>query len=529
LLLYTFRFLYGLAHPELHTGPGTSLHWYGFSDWKNNVGQFGQFLPPALLHPRGVLSDDQYDDLKVFLEKQAASTESAVKSIADILPRMVHVKKDRNKGKLVINDEFWRALRDQIHADDSIFTLQDGKLDISDRHWKVIRDRFKKSGDLQDITERTMSKSWDTWFRNNERRVADIVGQNLPIKKLAGQMQDVVITREQFVRELEDSLGKRNKDIDDRLNTFRSSLESWVKDATKHAPSSPQSSPSEPGMSQAEINTLVHKIVDKAIKNAKLEAAASNQIARFDSELRHHVNHFAIGNGAIVDVTLSSPTWQIAKPAFGSPAWLNALPKVPRFQAAAAAALAPWEEAGHCWCAGTRVNATTSRPADLAVRLANYVAPQHVVVEHIDPAATLDGDAMPKGIEVWARFDEYGLRERVRDWSTLQFPDSEKRNPELVGKGFVQVGGFEYRYSKKDGGVHVEKLSAELAGSLKAATDHLVVRATSNHGNGDHTCFYRVRLYGEVVMGAAGENVKHQEGPWVTMDKGGKDKEKGWW
>ena len=84
---------------------------------------------------------------------------------------------------------------------------------------------------------------------------------------------------------------------------------------------------------------------------------------------------------------------------------------MPQFQPERIHALTPWIDAGHCWCAGIRsANGTTTIPADVAVRLAQFIVPQYVVLEHIDPSATTDPLAMPKDIEVWAGFDEHSDR-----------------------------------------------------------------------------------------------------------------------
>ncbi|KAM7184492.1 hypothetical protein V8F33_012953 [Rhypophila sp. PSN 637] len=493
LILYAYRFIYSMARPDLFESPITSLRWYGWNNWKANA---GQFFPSPLLHPLGVLTDKQYDDLKEYIHNESSSTEEAVKSLQSILPRIVHVKKDRRTNKLIIDDEFWRALRDQVHSDDTILTL-DGKSDISDKQWKAIQNRLKKSGDVEDTAERTLTKSWEKWLRSNERKVADIIGKHLPHGKPGkhggGDIQDIAITKEEFTRRLQPILDE-NKLTSAKIRE----LEKLVNKSL------------EKSRSTGDISTIneskVKEIVIKAIKSAKLEAAASSEISRFDAELQKQLNHFGIGNGAMVDETFSSPTWEVVKPPLGSREWLKTLPSTPRFLVERSAALSAWDEAGHCWCAGTQINATHSRPADLFVHLSNFVIPQHVVLEHINPAATLDPGAMPKDIEIWAQFDEYHRQEKIRDFMEVTFPDAyrAKRNRDLVGRGFLQIGRFRYEHRAGDRGVKVERLSRELIG-LKAATDHVLVRAASNHGAGDHTCFYRIRLYGEVVALEAGE------------------------
>ncbi|KAM7207761.1 hypothetical protein V8F20_001803 [Naviculisporaceae sp. PSN 640] len=491
LILYFYRLIYSLARPDLFDRPALNIRWYGWGNWKANA---GQFFPSPLLHPLGVLTENQYSDLKDFLHDESSSTSEAVKSIESLLPRMVSVQKDRRRNKLIIGDDFWRALRDQIHKDDSILTLLEGKSEISEKHWRAIQDRLAKSGEIESIADKRITSSWEKWLNTNQKKVAEILGKNLrkgTAENLIHDIQDIVISREEFAKRLEPIL-EQNK-----LNA--SKLKELEKLVNKSR-SGGYTGGAEAGISEAKVR----EIVSKAIKSAKLEAAAKSEISRFDAELQRRVNHFGIGNGAIVDEDKSSPTWEIVKPAFGTKEWMKALPALPRFLTERSAALAAWDEAGHCWCAGTQINATHSRPADLFVHLGNFVIPQHVVLEHIDPEATVDPEAMPKDVEIWAHYDEYHRTSKMADFMEVHFPESRKKNPDLLAHGFYQIGRFRYEHHARDKGVKVERLSKELVG-LKAATDYVLVRAATNYGAKDHTCFYRVRLYGEVAEVTDGE------------------------
>ena len=477
-LVYGYRFFYLRAKPDLFESPVMSLHWYGWGNWKSNV---GQFFPSPVLHPLGVLSDNQYDNLKEFMQNESSSTAAAVKRLEEILPRMVHVKKDKGSGKLIVDDEFWRALSDKIRDEESILTLLDGNADISDKHWKAVQARLKKSGDVEEITQKTFSNSWEKWLKDNQRKVAEILGKNLPS---APGTQDTVMTKEDFAKELE-PIFEENKLTSAKIQK----LEKLVNQALGRSQSS-----AEGGIAEAKVR----EIVNKAIKAAKLEAGARGEISRFDAELERQVNHFGIGNGATVEEDDSSPTWGITKHPLGSKEWRKVLSTAPRFLSERFAALSSWDEAGHCWCAGTQINATHSRPADIFVHLTNFIIPQHVVIEHINPDATIDPEAMPKDIEVWAQFDEYQRQEMVQKFMQDTFPDSRERNPDLLAKGFLQIAKFRYEHRAQDRGIKIERLSRELE-ALKAATDFILVRATTNHGAPDHTCFYRIRMYGEVA------------------------------
>ncbi|KAK3934253.1 hypothetical protein QBC46DRAFT_400347 [Diplogelasinospora grovesii] len=535
LFLHALRFFYTVAKPDLFESPIARLDWYGWGDWRNNI---GQLFPSPLLHPLGVLSDDQYSDLRAFLHDQSSSTEAAVKKLEAIIPKVVHVKHDKKKNKLIIGDEFWHALKDLMQTDDSILTLDSKRGDISNTHWNAVLSRLKKAGieksvsstDIQTIAERTMSRGWHDWVRNNKQTVGELLGQNLPdnlrqdIVSIAekhvsdrlssinksndNNLQDVVVSREEFLAEVGRNMAQQKKDIDSQLDDLRSSLKDLVAEAARSATTRPQPSS---GMSQARIVNLVYKAVAEAIGNAQLEATANSRIAEhFDKELRRRVNFFSPGNGALIDVSMTSPTWDSSqnKPALGTwPEWFR--PR-PRFQTAKYAALTSWEEAGECWCAGNiyhkdKNGTTTLRPADISVMLGSLVIPQNVVMEHIDPFATLDPGAMPKEIEVWGAYNSGGSkdstesgkkrRERLVDWMEATFP-GHYDHP-LVQRGWIKLGQFTYQHHPREGGIQVLRLSQELV-RLEAATDQVLIRALSNHGGEDHTCFYRIRMYGDL-------------------------------
>ncbi|KAK3688092.1 hypothetical protein B0T22DRAFT_376421, partial [Podospora appendiculata] len=447
-------------------------------------------------HPSRVLTDDQYRDLKTFMEDKTTATSAAVKSIESILPKVVHVKKDGKGGKVLVDDQFWYAMKDRIQQDKDIYTL-DAKSDISNLQWKAIGDRFKKSGLVESIMDEKLPNSWNLWWKNNEKQVTETmksklggVGKQTGGKDQAG-LQDDVITRDEFLGLLEETMAEQKKDIDAQLESRLQTLLDKASTATSEAG----------GMTKPEIAKLVNQIVKKAVANARLESAAHSKIAdSFDNELRRQVNHFGPGNSAVVERYHSSPTW-ITEPPFGSPEW-HKKRSGPKFIPAPEMALTSWSDAGECWCAGTKKSNKTSKPAEIAVKLASFVIPQHLVFEHIRPSATNDPSAMPKDVEIWANYPDTARRERVSSLMAVTFPDAARENPLLIGLRYVKLAQFTYKHPGDERGVYVHRLSQELT-NIEAATDLVMVRALTNYGAEDHTCFYRIRLYGEVVEDAA--------------------------
>ncbi|KAL2016320.1 hypothetical protein VTK56DRAFT_3861 [Thermocarpiscus australiensis] len=489
IMLHSIRLLHTLVRPDLFETPVFSLSWYGWGDWTSNI---GQLFPSPLLHPLGVLSHDQYYDLKDYLQARTTTLEAAVDNLRSIIPKVVSVKKDKS-GRIVVADEFWDALKDRIKRDEGILSL-DGKSRISEKHWKAVQERLKSAGllekplsaaDVERIVEKSAPTAWENWLQKNQRKVADLLGRK------QGKGDEVVVTRQEFIRELSDQLAKSKKQIDSEMESLRQDLQGLLQEVKAAA--------SAGGMSKAEIAALVKEAVVKEIGHRQLKAGTRTSVAHVDAELRRRVNHFGVGNGAMIDVTLTSPTWngETSRPPVGSKKYLKSIAKQPQFQYEMIHALTAWIEAGHCWCAATLTRNGTL-PADVAVRLANFVIPQYVVLEHIDPSATTDPLAMPKDVEVWAVFDEHGRQERVAGWMAASFPGDVGKNHPLVQKGFAKIGRFTYEHRPQDEGVYVHRLSADLE-RLGAATDMVLIRALTNYGAEDHTCFYRIRLYGEVV------------------------------
>ena len=471
-----------------------------------------------LISPQPVLSEEQFRRLNDFLGDPSNLTSSAKENLKSILPRMIHVQRDRT-GKLFIDKEFWAAIKDRIQEDDSIFTL-DGKSKIPERHWKALREQLNLG------SGRPTTESWETWMRKNEQKIIRLVGDNLD-GIIGRKLPSNVVTREEFVRELGKELSEQKTAMAGQLGDIKSALKSTLEDIKKLKSTS--STPR--GMTEAEVSMLVDKVVSRAISRAQLESAAKGKIGRSGgSELDGRVNYFSPGNGALIDVSLTSPTIVIRKPRIASWDFFQ-LPKFrsSQFMKEAYAALTPWQDAGNCWCAAI-FGKQGQFPADIAVQLADFVIPQYIVLEHISPDATADPKSMPRGIEIWAAIIDTH-RERVKDWAAVTFPVTyggeqpvDLHTEHIKKIGLVKIGEFQYSYKAEEDGVHVHRLSQELVSSLQAATDTVLVRAVTNYG-ADHTCFYRVRMYGEPYTGLdMGDGAVEEEEGGSTPSQSS-----GWW
>ncbi|GJC78322.1 hypothetical protein ColLi_01160 [Colletotrichum liriopes] len=521
----------------LNSAPALGLggiQWYGLSDISHNL---GQFIPLWMSRPSTVFSDEdkreytrqqrnhEYELTK--LTKASKLHEGSLSRLEEIVPKIVHMRLDKH-GRPVVGEEFWHALRDLMKSDTEILTMDRGHGGyhfISEEHWRAIRDRLKKdpvyqsaaspaasgpsTAEIEDIAKAKFDKTWEKWLKTNDKLVAKIlepalktsipdkIGKDLEykIEKIVKDRfkdkdtKDVVVTRNEFIRHLKSEFASHRNEVKAEAQELQKKLEHYINDAVKSA--SEQAPPA--GVSRSEMIQVVDGMVRQAIANAGLEALAQGKIgATWDRELRHQVNFLGRHTGVIIDDSATTPDYDPpVKGKIWSPTWLKGTQR-DRKPVPASATLWNWEDEGDCWCGKVIVDKSG---VELGVRvgylLGHEIIPQHVVVEHILPGATLNPDARPKEIDVLAYITEINTRNRVKDFAAAHFPSSKIILPD----GWVRIGHFTYESSDALNGVYVHKLSPELV-SLGAVTDQIVLQMVSNYGS-DHTCLYRARLYGE--------------------------------
>lgn len=464
------------------------------------------------------------------LKRSGKIHDASIQKLETVLPSIVHM--ELRDGRPVISEEFWHALRDLIHADGGFMAFDkvgNEYVVSSDRQWSAITSRLVRDpaftgklnltvSGLEDRMSRKMTTFWDKWVKDNDDKIAQLVGTavdqikpalsqkefedrltRLVNERLAQRAQDKdqnggkFVPREEFLRHIRNelsSLATRLKaELDDLQPRMQQLVQKAVDIATKDLTH---------GMSRADVTTLVNTLIRKALADINLEAMARGKIhSHWDTELRNQVNYFATGSGAKVDPRLTSATWdpkgRAITPEQYEQGWRGSAARPPL------AALESWEDEGDCWCAARSVNHRGNpHGATLSVQLHHSIIPQHLVIEHILPGGTTQPGARPRSIEVWAEVLDSEVRERILDFGSVYFPDDESDwnfTPPDFPSAFVKISQFVYEGAELHDGVHVHRLSSELL-ALGAHTDRVVVRAVSNYGAENHTCFYRVRLYG---------------------------------
>ena len=471
--------------------------------------------------------DNDFRDLRSASSLHDASFEK----LERILPRIVHVRS--SDGRLSIGEDFYHAVRARLSDDDSILTFDDkaGEYVVrSDRQWRslvhgIANDPHvdgKLNASMSSIESRLGSKMtsfWDSWIKDNDHKIKAQLGTALEDLKAANSEAEldqivrklvkdqirassaddgVLVTREEFIKHVRREVDVHRHEIRAELDDLRPQLKALIQETIRVAGADQAQ---HAAMTRDEITALANSLIRKAIAETDLRAMAEGKIhAHWDADLKNQVNYFAVGSGAFADPKLSSATYDphnqgLASMKAYAQGLRGAKPLPPL------AALQRWDDEGDCWCAAREVNRRGNpHGATLSVLMGHQVVPQHVVVEHILPGATSDPGARPREVEVHIRIEDPETLSRVQDFSATHFsePDHWDHQPAALGPQFVKVGQFTYEGAELHGGVHVQRLSRELV-ELGAETDQVVLRAVSNYGAKEHTCFYRVRLYGERI------------------------------
>lgn len=544
-------------------GKNYTLH--GISFWRQNIAQIIPWIvlhPFAVL--TGSLDYADFRNTLRWAEINAQHNKIRLDFLAGatlqmrrILPELIAIKVDTASKEWSVEESFWHALDEQSKQGGIMYSLltleksEDGTYIMSDPHWDAIRrriesegtlisdrpalggDSFPLSDEVMSYVDQSMSNAWAKWLKENEEAIKRAQGVEKPApnpywQDLYGNVEEAVaqrlkdlgleeqiISKEEFIQEIQHQSNQYAAHIRSELDSIQGRLGR----ALEIAEEAKVSAEAPAGMSRVEVKEMIDEAVRRSITDAQLEAIAKGHIkSHLDHDLIRRKNYFSAIRGAVIDHTLTSTSYNFANSVTDGQdetrprRWTlfrgKQEQKVFREGGKDAGvtfspgkALETWEEDGECWCAGLADAKNSSGVADLSIMTADTVVPQHLVVEHITSAASFDPKSMPKDIEVWIRTPTDKRRRRLEHWSKERWADLKRpAGKRLLDRGFVKVGEFQYDNSVGRGETQVFKLSEELL-SLDAQTRQVLVRAKTNYGAADHTCFYRLRLFGEEGRG----------------------------
>lgn len=474
-----------------------------------------------------------------------------------ILPELIAIKMDKSSNEWSVGDTFWTALDEQMKhggLHHSILTLErsaDGSYIITDNHWDAILRRIQSEGmlissqpevgdddvtysdQIKSVVERTVSQRWDQWVKKNDDAIKRVVGidketmsayyteifgdfeQKMLESVRSHNQEEQLISKEEFIEKIKHV----SNEYDVQIRAEMEAMEDRLRHAIDIAEEGKQTAVLPEGLDRQQVSDMIDMAIKRAIADAQLEFIAKGNIkGHLEAELSGHKNYFSAVRGAIIDHTLSSSSFKWSersimgeeKPDAGGLFSIFSRNRNPAFTEGGKTAplafspgkvLEKWDEDGECWCAGHSDTNNSSRIADLSILTADIVIPQHLVVEHITASGSFDPEAMPKDLEVWIRTPSDRRRRTLLEWSANIWSDAKFGNgARLMGMGFVKIGEFQYLNAVGKGEKQVFRLSEDLIG-LDAQTQQVIVRSKSNYGAQDHTCFYRLQLFGEEGKG----------------------------
>ncbi|KAI9736431.1 MAG: hypothetical protein M1818_006165 [Claussenomyces sp. TS43310] len=478
---------------------------YGIFDVKHNI---GQFIPHYIAHPIKYFNEHDVLDLQKrmssveydvqWLKHRNELSQTSIEYLERILPDFLMFKKD-SSGQKIIPPDFWNALRRKINEESDTFWPKSGNPAISDG---------QASGKHDD---RITGGAWAEFLDRNEAKIKAWQGEsfdNMWNDHIRMAMKDgILVSKKDMVDTVSQRFLDSQAEIKNELRRMDAQAQRAIDMARLTSKKMEHFSDDQNAISitNEQAMTVLRSEAKRVVSAAYLEALARAQVNSGVRQNHRRVNHFSPGVGAVVNPGLTSMAFAYHKARAWLPrrTWLwmtgNPIPS-PR---PAIEALTKWDEPGDCWCAAT--NGDRAHGVQLAVMLAHNIYPDEVVVEHIPSTATLDPLAAPRRMEVLAQ-----IKAPWDTWSTVEAL-SERLFPSVaperdLDETWIRLAIFEYDNSVPHYNVQAFEIPMNLK-SMGASTRQVIVRALDNwsaessvaEDEVDHTCFYRIRLHGEIA------------------------------
>ncbi|KAG7411269.1 hypothetical protein Forpe1208_v009994 [Fusarium oxysporum f. sp. rapae] len=532
----------GAVKPSLPSIPNFGLGGFHIPNPSGFVHNVGDMMPSFSLPswPSWSRDDDEYDVFGETPINNIELTDEVKKAVKKLTSKLSDQKKSLEKleaklpqyitmetinGKPSIPQQFYHGLQDYLKESGSFLNMKKkgGNYEIStEKQWKAIVTGLGKDKDFKSKLTKVVDSGieeklpafWDTWFKNNNKILEPLIEKAMAKTKAAGsgagfdkkvalivneqlgKQNQTVVTRSEFIKHLGNELATHQATVRAELQELKSNMLTHIQESIRTAQlMAPQ------GTSDAEMRKLIREIVIQTISDEVLGVGAKAKIHEdWNTRLKHQVNFFAVGAGATIDEALTTGVWDPWKKGVATKEALkrgvSGVHPLP-----AAAALLPWQDEGDCFCSVHDIDGSGRyHGARISVHLGHLVVPTDIVIEHINKNATTDPLARPRQIEVFARFEDKMERDQVFAITANWFrEDTTNRNVSVpLSDQFVKISDFEYVGNELNDGVHVQHIKDQFS-NLGIGTDQIVVRSMGNYGAVDHTCFYRVRLFGNVV------------------------------
>ncbi|RKF59786.1 hypothetical protein OnM2_057005 [Erysiphe neolycopersici] len=391
------------------------------------------------------------------------------KILENILPRAIVIKSE--DGKLLLSQEFWLALRDQILADEIFNPSQIGMSHSIER-------------DLNSTSQET----WGNFIEQNSQKLKQLEDEHL--KDLFPQLlhEHSIVNKAQVIEIIHQNWERHSALINEKMNDLALEIKHSMQNKKLKLSS----------LSSQDLGRLGEELT-KYLPNAQLQAAAHVNIESAIVRSSLKMNHFASYAGALIDKEKTSSSYE-----FPSQARMWIFEKAIRYLLGNPVpppnppekAMMKWDEAGECWC--TPAHNDGGFGPSLGVILGNKIYPEEVVIENIQSSLSLEPGSAPKTLELFAEIEDLETRSVLRQQSQKQFPNLSQDLDYKLNR-YVRIAAWIYKLdSPYNTQVHEIPLDLKAFG---VGTSKLLLRITSNWASEkvSYTCLYRVKLHGTIV------------------------------
>lgn len=363
------------------------------------------------------------------LEGNHTALAERVSTMEEFLPPRMVV--DVVDGKMVIGDDFWRALSDKMSGDSDFF---------------------------------------DAFVAANEKSASKLAKAAFDVN-----LDDALSSKRVLDRDaLMEALNQNGIELEKRMSSM---MQAGTAEAISAA---------------REVAAQVAKEIAENTPNdlrAQLGVLVKSNILQNTYDAMQSVNWFSPKMGAIVVPRQTSPT---AKRPYEEPGrgWFASTVK--RVAPPPIAALMPWEEAGDCWCAA---KTDTMGKLQLAVLTERKIMPDQLIIEHIPIDAELDRKCAPKSWQLWAEMYDKEEAEDLKDKMRRMFDHYEGCRDESSPptESSICIAEATYDRSRENWVQATRMLVWTHFAEARVETGKFYFRVLSNYGS-PQTCIYRLRL-----------------------------------
>ena len=404
-------------------------------------------------------------------EKRQGEFQQKLDAIVQSLPAQMPVRRDLKTNQVHIEGDFWTELKKVFASHGTVEQIQ------------------------QDLTSK---KAWQSFRQANEEALRAVVKQEWERQTTSGGSGSTLIGRDDFRSLLESELSVIKAEMEKKFNANLDGVKDELWEKVRLAGETYQASDSLPKSS----SDMLHKLSNDAASipltlqdgsdarsavlvmiDAALEKYSADRVGRQDYAL------YSAG-GRIIP-SLTSPTYQL-----GSASWLSKV--IPGYGSdqvlrgrAPVTAIYHDNAPGMCWTfAGSN--------GQLGVALAQSVVVSDLTFEHTPSSLVGSGiSSAPRDIAVWGYMHRPEDKIKFARY-TAQLASSDMIDPLPTppSDDYLYLGSFTYDASIGAKPVQTYPVPPEIR-ALNIPTSILRFRFTSNHGNPNYTCLYRVRAHGE--------------------------------